>query len=169
MGCSRAGSESPPTVSLQSLFREARFANQPGRPIWQNHIIPHILEYRLFFGLFDQTIHSRETSDTAAILASLHDSVMRVPMSPGTNFSASFGHMCGYDAQYYGYMWSEVFSDDMFQSVFKRAPLDRAAGRKYCDTVLARGGSMDAKDMLREFLGREPNQNAFLAAKGLAP
>ena len=28
---------------------------------------------------------------------------MRVPMSDGTNFAASFGHMCGYDAQYYGY------------------------------------------------------------------
>ena len=90
-------------------------------------------------------------------------------MTPGTNFCASFGHMCGYDAQYYGYMWSEVFSDDMFQTVFKGAPMDRASGRAYCDKVLARGGSMDAADMLTEFLGRAPNQDAFLKAKGLAP
>ena len=65
-------------------------------------------------------------------------------------------------------MWSEVFSDDMFQSVFQGAVLDRAAGRRYCDCVLAKGGSVDAKDMLKAFLGREPNQDAFLAAKGLA-
>jgi thimet oligopeptidase len=50
---------------------------------------------QLFFGIFDQTIHSRRESDTAAVLKELHDTVMRVPMTEGTNFSASFGHMCG--------------------------------------------------------------------------
>jgi len=124
---------------------------------------------QLFFGIFDQTIHSMPSADTASILTDLHTSVMRVPMTPGTNFSASFGHMCGYDAQYYGYMWSEVFSDDMFQSVFKHKPLDRAAGRAYCEKVLAKGGSEDALVLLCDFLGREPSQEAFLSAKGLSP
>jgi thimet oligopeptidase len=92
---------------------------------------------------------------------------MRVPMTPGTNFSASFGHMCGYDAQYYGYMWSEVFSDDLFQTAFKADPMSRRAGQKYCDVVLAPGGSKDAADLLEGFLGRPPSLDAFLAAKGL--
>ncbi len=122
---------------------------------------------QLFFGIFDQTIHSRRTSSTAEVLRELHTTVMRVPMTPGTNFAGSFGHMCGYDAQYYGYMWSEVFSDDMFMSRFKADPLSRRAGQAYCDMVLAKGGSQDADDMLRNFLGREPNQAAFLRAKGL--
>ena len=90
-----------------------------------------------------------------------------MPMTPGTNFSASFGHMCGYDAQYYGYMWSEVFSDDLFQTAFKADPMSRLAGQKYCDVVLAPGGSKDAADLLEGFLGRPPSLDAFLAAKGL--
>jgi Zn-dependent oligopeptidase len=56
----------------------------------------------------------------------------------------------------------------MFEAVFKKDPLDPAAGRKYRNIILANGGARDAADFLLEFLGREPSNAAFLRQKGLA-
>lgn len=65
-------------------------------------------------------------------------------------------------------MYSLVFSTDMFHTVFKADPMSVEAGRKYRSLVIGRGGSMDENDMLKEFLGREPNPEAFYKELGLA-
>lgn len=61
----------------------------------------------------------------------------------------------------------QVFSADMFATKFARDVLSPAAGKGYRDKILRPGGSIDAADMLRDFLGREPNEAAFLESKGV--
>ncbi|RLN51133.1 hypothetical protein BBJ29_005623 [Phytophthora kernoviae] len=124
---------------------------------------------QLLFATFDQTIHSKAKSNTAQVLKQLQTEIMLIDMTPDTNFAGSFGHLAGgYDAQYYGYMWSEVFSMDMFASRFKKEGLmNPKTGLAYRELILARGGSVDAGVMLNDFLGRAPNQDAFLLSKGL--
>ena len=73
--------------------------------------------------------------------------------------------MGGYDAGYYGYLWAEVYGDDMFSEFARLGITSPAVGRRYRDEVLATGGSRDAVDHLRAFLGREPNSEAFLAKR----
>lgn len=76
--------------------------------------------------------------------------------------------MSGYEATYYGYLWSKVFSIDMFESVFRENPMDGGNGRRYRRTVLEPGGSRGALESVTEFLGREPNTKAFYSYQGIS-
>ena len=73
---------------------------------------------------------------------------------PDTHFQAAFGHLHGYSAIYYTYMWSLVIAKDLF-SAYDQGPMDRRRADAYRRTVLEPGGRRDAADLVSEFLGRE--------------
>ena len=121
------------------------------------------------YGSLDQRLHGVDQPvDLDAVIAETSAAAL-FPRLPGTCYAASFGHLLGgYDAGYYGYLWSEVYGDDMFSEFVRRGVTNPEVGRDYRDVVLAQGGAVDGMDLLRQFLGREPRQDAFLADKGLA-
>jgi thimet oligopeptidase len=98
------------------------------------------------------------------------EAIFGFPHQSGTFFPASFGHLLsGYDAGYYGYLWSEVFGDDMFSRFAAEGVTSPAVGGEYRREILEKGGSVDANEMLERFLGRPPNNNAFLTKLGITP
>ncbi|OAA67813.1 metallopeptidase [Niveomyces insectorum RCEF 264] len=136
---------------------------------------------QLHFGIFDMTVHSPPTHEAleAMEISSVYNELrMQIsgikgpealgePMSWG-NGQACFGHLIGgYDAGYYGYLYSQVYSTDMFHSVFKTDPMDGKAGRRYRHSVLERGGSQDEMVTLEQFLGRKPSSDAFYEELGI--
>jgi len=120
------------------------------------------------FGVLDQELHGPDDAkDVDAILRKATEFSM-LPHQEGTFFPASFGHlMGGYDAGYYGYLWSEVFGDDMFSRFEREGILDPEVGMDYRIEVIGRGSTLEADEMLRNFLGREPNNEAFLRKAGI--
>lgn len=121
------------------------------------------------FGLLDAAFHAPGVDkDLDAILRETHE-ISLMPYQEGTFFPASFGHLLGgYEASYYGYMWSEVFGDDMFSRFEDEGVTSPEVGMEYRNKVLAVGGTVDAEVILRDFLGREPDNSAFLRKLGVA-
>ena len=134
---------------------------------------------QLHFGSYDMAVHSPASHsaiqdlDVTVLWNTLRRELVPVAApaeNPDTwsHGQATFGHlMGGYDAGYYGYLASQVYSMDMFYSVFEKNPMDGREGRRYRKEVLERGGSRDEMESLKAFLGREPRADAFYRELGL--
>ena len=123
---------------------------------------------QLYFARLDLAYHGAgpAAKDTDAIARELHP-ITGFPFVEGTHFQAGFGHLFGYDAGYYGYLWSQVYGDDM-AARFAEDPMgDEIVGRHYRTTILETGGTQDGADLLRAFLGRDPSLDPFLREIGL--
>jgi thimet oligopeptidase len=80
---------------------------------------------------------------------------------PDTYFQTSFGHLDGYSAIYYTYMWSLVISKDLFSVFEKQGLLNPAPAQRYRKLVLEPGGSKDAAELVHDFLQRDYTFDAF--------
>ncbi len=111
---------------------------------------------QMLYALLALAYHEGDPSDLdpLAVLRELKERVTRFPYEAGTSFPASFGHLNGYSALYYTYMWSHVIAKDLFGR-FTPDPMDREVASAYRRNVLAPGGARDAADLVREFLGRD--------------
>lgn len=126
-------------------------------------------ENQFFLGLMDQAYHTAPDGkvDTTKLYLDTYGKAMLYQPVPNTLLQASFGHLNGYQGAYYGYMWSLVYAQDMFQRFEELGVLSPETGMYYRTKVLGRGGSMDEMEMLRDYLGREPKMDAFLKHLGL--
>ncbi|HEX7841193.1 MAG TPA: M3 family metallopeptidase [Kofleriaceae bacterium] len=80
---------------------------------------------------------------------------------PGTRFHTSFGHLVGYSAMYYTYQWSLVIAKDLLTPFDEHGLMATEVTYAYRDKVLVPGGSRDAAELVRNFLGREYDFSAF--------
>jgi thimet oligopeptidase len=99
--------------------------------------------------------------DLLKLLKSLQAQYSYFPYEEGTHFHYSFGHLEGYSAMYYTYMWSLSLAKDLFEPFKQNDIMNKALARRFRDMVLTPGGAKDAKDLVTQFLGREPTFEAF--------
>jgi thimet oligopeptidase len=93
--------------------------------------------------------------DTTQLSASIQEKYTPFKYVPGTYFHEAFGHLDGYSAVYYTYMWSLVIAKDMFSAFSAQGDImNPQVAMKYRKAVLEAGGSKPAAELVKDFLGR---------------
>ncbi len=109
-------------------------------------------------------------ANVAATLAAVRRRVAVVPAAPFNRMPASFAHIFagGYAAGYYSYKWAEVLAADAFEAFEEAGVFDASTATRFRDSILARGGSIDAMDAFVRFRGRQPDVRPLLKQTGIA-
>ena len=105
-------------------------------------------------GMVDMAYHSTGPHvDTTGVWGQISSEYTPLAMVPGTHPQASFGHLFGYDAGYYSYLWALVYAQDMF-TAFKNGGLENpAVGQRYRETILEPARTYEPDVEVRNFLG----------------
>ena len=124
--------------------------------------------------MLDMKWHELENFDDIDIDAFEAQVTKEIGLIPEIGFryrTTYFNHIfsSGYSAGYYGYLWSEVLDKDAF-GIFEASeggPFNIELARKFRQTFLEKGGSEEPMVLYKSFAGREPDNKAFLRARGL--
>jgi thimet oligopeptidase len=122
---------------------------------------------QLIHGKFDLDLHTGKAKDISGTYRKMMKSYFNIELPEKESlFPAGFGHLVGYDAGYYSYLWALVYACDAFESFKtkgnKNVMTNSEVGMKWRREVLEKGSSEDEMKLVKNFLGRAPNQKAFL-------
>lgn len=111
---------------------------------------------QMVYARLSLSIYDREPGkvDTDALIKQITEQYQPFPFVEDTHFQTSFGHLDGYSAVYYTYMWSLVIAKDLFSQFNKANMLSPEVARRYRERILAPGGSKPAAKLVEDFLGR---------------
>lgn len=111
---------------------------------------------QILLAMLDQIYHSSSVSNpqfsSTGVLASLYDTRGLIPYVPGTAWQTQFGHLFGYGATYYSYLFDRAIASRVWRKLFYTNPLDRNMGERFKHEVLQYGGGKDAWAMVSSLL-----------------
>jgi len=118
---------------------------------------------QMVYAKLSLSIYDRAPSEvnTDAMIEKLTEEYQPTPFVSGIHWQNAFGHLEGYSAVYYTYMWSLVIAKDMFSQFDKSNLLAPGVAKRYRNTVLVPGGSQPAAQLVEHFLNRPFNFNAW--------
>jgi len=120
---------------------------------------------QMFYANLSLELYRRNPSDLDPLDVEIETRHKHLPFKhvDDTWMHLSFGHLDGYSAIYYTYMWSLVIAKDMFTAFDSSDLLARPAAHRYREKVLEPGGAAPAARLVEDFLGRPYTFDAFKA------
>ncbi len=136
-------------------IRKMKLAGAFGRADW--------VRAQLYYTTLSLDLHDQDPTalDLDTITRRLYESLQPWTWLEGNRMYASFGHLTGYSSNYYTYAFDKVIALDFFAQFDPADLLGGDAGTRYRKTVLEQGGSKPGRQMVRDFLGRDEEFQAF--------
>jgi len=130
---------------------------------------------QLGFGIMDLALHidydPARDGDVMAYARNILQEFSPACLPADHAMPASFTHLfaspVGYGAGYYSYKWAEVLDADAFTRFRETDIFSPEVGGAFRENILAKGDSEDPAQLYRNFMGRDPDQNALLVRLGL--
>jgi thimet oligopeptidase len=124
-------------------------------------------ERQIALATLDFEYHTRPAPfDTDQVMHEVMARTQSFVYQPDTHFQATFGHLMGYDAGYYGYQWALAIARDVLTRFEREGFMNRSTAESWLETVLSRGAGVDESQLVKEFLGRDTNLRAYAAYLG---
>jgi thimet oligopeptidase len=142
------------TLSSETI-RKMKLAGAFGRADW--------VRAQLYYTTLSLDLHDSDPAgiDLDAKTKELYQSLQPWTWVEGNRMYSSFGHLVGYSSNYYTYAFDKVIALDFFAQFDADDPLGCDAGTRYRKAVLEQGGSKPGREMVRDFLGRDEEFEAF--------
>lgn len=118
---------------------------------------------QLFYTRFSLDLHDRPPAaiDLDALMRAGYTAALPYTWVDGNRLYASFTHLNGYSSNYYTYLFDKVIALDFYRQFDPQNPIEGPAALRYREQVLEPGGSEPGATIVKNFLGREQNLEAF--------
>ncbi len=118
---------------------------------------------QMFYAAISLNYYNRPTSlfDPLQLMIHLQKEYTPFAYVDSTYMHLAFGHLVDYSATYYTYKWSEVIAKDLFSSFQRQGMENPEVAYRYRQKILEPGGSKDAADLVKDFLGRKFSFDAY--------
>ncbi|WP_224364037.1 M3 family metallopeptidase [Hyalangium versicolor] len=139
----------------EEVIARMKRADEFGKGLW--------VRQQMFYAALSLELYRRDPKnlDPLAVVRELQSKYTPFPYVEGTYFHLAFGHLDGYSAIYYTYMWSLVIAKDLFTVFQDKGLLNPEPAQAYRRAVLEPGGSKDAVLLVKDFLGRDYDFRAY--------
>jgi thimet oligopeptidase len=168
-----------PSQMLEEFFRDPGILRSFAKHYQTNEVLPVDLidrmnrasafgratwvQGQLFYSTYSLDVHDHApgTLDLDAMLRTDYTRFYPYPFVDGNRMYSSFTHLMGYTSNYYTYVLDKVIAVDFFSQFDKNNLLGGEAAMRYRKAVLEPGGSKAGTELVRGFLGRPQNLDAF--------
>ena len=140
-----------PTATIEKMNRASAF----GRGNW--------VRGQLFYTRFALDVHDRPPAsiDLDALMKTVYTAALPYTWISGNRFYASFTHLTGYSSNYYTYLFDKVIALDFYRQFDPDDLVGGSAALRYRQLVLEPGGSEPGAELVKNFLGRPQDLQAF--------